>query len=269
MNIGKRIKELRTINNLTQEDLAKKLFVTRNAISKWETGKGLPNVESIKLLAKTFNVSTDYLINDEEYQELTIINTRELEFNKNLIYALILFVVFVLTGTVLPYFLLNYDPTGMLALFLIILPVIYIILGIAAALLKIKWPFVVISGAVAITPILLVWDMNSNSIVSPNFLVLYLLFLGVYFILNSLINKKIDKTLNQKLPKLFLLISLIITAVYLIQTIIEIIILIITPEASAAYYTPVVVNTVFYIIPLVLSYGLYFYYKYKLKTQDR
>ena len=44
MSVGDNIKKLRHENNLTQEELAKKIYVTRNAISKWEIDKGLPSI---------------------------------------------------------------------------------------------------------------------------------------------------------------------------------------------------------------------------------
>jgi transcriptional regulator with XRE-family HTH domain len=49
--IGKYIKELRLKNNLSQSDLAKKLSVTNQAISKWENGRGIPDVEMLKQLS--------------------------------------------------------------------------------------------------------------------------------------------------------------------------------------------------------------------------
>ena len=44
MNLGEKIKELRLKNNMTQDDLALKCYVTRNAVSKWENDKGYPNI---------------------------------------------------------------------------------------------------------------------------------------------------------------------------------------------------------------------------------
>jgi len=53
---------LRLEANLTQEQLAEKLFVSRVTVSKWETGRGYPNLDSIKLIAKIFSVSIDDLL---------------------------------------------------------------------------------------------------------------------------------------------------------------------------------------------------------------
>jgi transcriptional regulator with XRE-family HTH domain len=56
------IYELRTKNGLSQDDLAEKVFVTRQAVSRWETGETVPNTETLKLLSKLFNVSINTLL---------------------------------------------------------------------------------------------------------------------------------------------------------------------------------------------------------------
>lgn len=75
MKFSEKLKKLRQEHNLTQDDLAEKIYVTRTAISKWETDNGYPSIESLKMLAKLFNVTIDQLISDEdiknkEYLEL-------------------------------------------------------------------------------------------------------------------------------------------------------------------------------------------------------
>lgn len=55
-DIAKNIRRLRQKNGLTQEELAEKLFVTRQAVSNWETGKNQPDIELLKSLAETFEV---------------------------------------------------------------------------------------------------------------------------------------------------------------------------------------------------------------------
>ncbi len=56
------IYELRTKNGLSQDDLAEKVFVTRQAVSRWETGETVPGTETLKLLSKLFNVSINTLL---------------------------------------------------------------------------------------------------------------------------------------------------------------------------------------------------------------
>ncbi len=54
--------ELRTKNNLSQDELAEKVFVTRQAVSRWENGETIPNTETLKLLSKLFDVSINTLL---------------------------------------------------------------------------------------------------------------------------------------------------------------------------------------------------------------
>lgn len=56
------ITELRTKNGYTQDELAQKVFVTRQAVSRWELGETVPNVETLKLLSKLFDVSINTLL---------------------------------------------------------------------------------------------------------------------------------------------------------------------------------------------------------------
>ena len=56
------IYELRTKNGLSQDELAEKVFVTRQAVSRWENGETVPNTETLKLLSKQFNVSINTLL---------------------------------------------------------------------------------------------------------------------------------------------------------------------------------------------------------------
>lgn len=64
--IGAYIRELRIKNNLSQSQLAEKLSVTNQAISKWENGRGIPDIEMLKQLSIIFNVNVDELINGEK-----------------------------------------------------------------------------------------------------------------------------------------------------------------------------------------------------------
>ena len=54
--------ELRVKNGLSQDELAEKVFVTRQAVSRWETGETIPNIETLKLLSKLYNVSINTLL---------------------------------------------------------------------------------------------------------------------------------------------------------------------------------------------------------------
>ena len=63
--LGKKIQQLRKENGMSQEELASKLTISRQAISKWELGESMPDTENVVQLSKLFGVSTDYLLYDE------------------------------------------------------------------------------------------------------------------------------------------------------------------------------------------------------------
>ncbi|MBQ7689285.1 MAG: helix-turn-helix domain-containing protein [Clostridia bacterium] len=62
MNTKDVLFELRTKNGMSQDELAQKVFVTRQAVSRWETGETVPNTETLKLLSKLYNVSINTLL---------------------------------------------------------------------------------------------------------------------------------------------------------------------------------------------------------------
>ncbi len=66
MNIGDKVQQLRKGMGLSQEQLADIVGVSRQAISKWETGQCMPDLDNIVLLSKTFSVSTDSLLESEQ-----------------------------------------------------------------------------------------------------------------------------------------------------------------------------------------------------------
>lgn len=56
------LKSIRIKNNFTQDEMAEKLLVTRQAVSRWENGETEPNIESLKLLSTTFNISINTIL---------------------------------------------------------------------------------------------------------------------------------------------------------------------------------------------------------------
>lgn len=70
MEFNEKLQELRNRKGITQEELAQKLYVSRAAISKWESGRGYPNIDSLKTLAKFFDMTIDELLSGEELLNL-------------------------------------------------------------------------------------------------------------------------------------------------------------------------------------------------------
>ena len=73
MTLGGKIKKARTECGLTQEQLAAKMMLSRQAITKWEADKGIPDISNLKLLAKLLNVSIDYLLDDCKEIDISVI----------------------------------------------------------------------------------------------------------------------------------------------------------------------------------------------------
>lgn len=66
MEFNEKLQELRKQRGLTQEELAQALYVSRTAISKWESGRGYPNIDSLKTISKFFAVTIDELLSGDE-----------------------------------------------------------------------------------------------------------------------------------------------------------------------------------------------------------
>ena len=69
MDTGRKIQNLRTARGMTQEELAEKLAVSRQAVSHWESGGAMPDTAAIQSLCSIFDVSADYLIGAEGSDE--------------------------------------------------------------------------------------------------------------------------------------------------------------------------------------------------------
>ena len=66
MEFNEKLQQLRKQKGLTQEELAQMLYVSRTAVSKWESGRGYPNIESLKQIARIFSVSVDRLLSTDD-----------------------------------------------------------------------------------------------------------------------------------------------------------------------------------------------------------
>jgi transcriptional regulator with XRE-family HTH domain len=76
MDFNTKLQQLRTKKGLTQEQLAEKVCVSRVAVSKWEAGRGYPNLDSLKMLAKVFDVSIDSLLSSEELLDIAEVHRK-------------------------------------------------------------------------------------------------------------------------------------------------------------------------------------------------
>ena len=86
MNFSEKLLTLRKANELTQEQLAEKLDVSRQSISKWESGQATPELDKIVALSAIFNVTTDYLLKSSEIDDLSV-KTEMLEKQQQLMFV--------------------------------------------------------------------------------------------------------------------------------------------------------------------------------------
>ena len=90
MEFSQKLQKLRKEKGLTQEELAKELFVSRTAISKWESAKGYPNIDSLKEISKFFSVTIDDLLSGEEILTIAEQDNKEKQTHiKNLVFGLL------------------------------------------------------------------------------------------------------------------------------------------------------------------------------------
>lgn len=84
MDISKQIKKYRLDSKLSQEDLAEKVFVTRQTISNWENGKNYPDINSLVLLSDLFDISLDILVKGDLEEMKEEIRTEDIKrFNRD------------------------------------------------------------------------------------------------------------------------------------------------------------------------------------------
>lgn len=79
MEFNEKLQELRKKKGLTQEELAHTLYVSRTAVSKWESGRGYPNIDSLKVIARFFGVTIDELLSGDELLTIAEEDTKQKE----------------------------------------------------------------------------------------------------------------------------------------------------------------------------------------------
>ncbi len=139
MELKDKIQKIRKDNGLTQEQFANAIFVTRTAVSKWETGRGVPGIESLKMIAKIYKLSLDELLNANEVIEVAENENKENLRRYSLIFDGILNIC-ALLGLVLPlykaesggafYSVPLYEISGWLTILYWIFPILTFLSGV-------------------------------------------------------------------------------------------------------------------------------------------
>lgn len=73
MKLSEKIKEIRKMQNLTQEQFAEKIFISRNAVAKWESDRGYPDIQNLITISEVFEISLDDLIKNDKKLKTKII----------------------------------------------------------------------------------------------------------------------------------------------------------------------------------------------------
>ena len=169
MELSEKIQTLRKKRGLTQEEFANMLFVSRTAVSKWETGRGIPSMDSLQMIAKIFNLTLDSLISADEIivvaKNENKAKIRRLKFNVTALLniAVILTVILPIYKTQLNgvfYSVPLYSINGWLTIVFWLLTALLAIMGFAQILIckydnpKLKFTTVIISDIINIFAVL-------------------------------------------------------------------------------------------------------------------
>lgn len=133
MNFAEKIFNLRKSRNMTQEQLAEQLNVSRQSISKWESGQATPELEKVVAMSQIFEVTIDYLLKPSEIDELSVkteilekqqeqLLSRENKRNKLLrciMYSLGVYLIFFVVYIIGHFYFEIWNPGAILAEFLI------------------------------------------------------------------------------------------------------------------------------------------------------
>ncbi|MBC2262790.1 helix-turn-helix transcriptional regulator [Listeria sp. FSL L7-0091] len=97
MGIADRIKQLRKGNELSQEELAEKIGVSRQAISKWETEKSFPDIENLLIISEVFKINLDELIKgDSKFEQKLVVDGNTRKWHLLVIFFLLSILVYII-----------------------------------------------------------------------------------------------------------------------------------------------------------------------------
>ena len=259
--LSDKIKKYRKENNLTQEELASKLFVTRNAVSKWENDNGYPSIDTLKDLAKLMNLTIDDLLGEDDIKTLAVTNHNLLSKYKKYFSNIMVFISYTLVATLIPHLLLQYDPTAIYVYSLIIAPVTFIILGVITPLYNKQILNTFIAGALSITPILIYFETHTNTVIYYYEIIYYLIFIASYFLMLKVLKINLKNNINKIIKWIALSLLIFLSITYLILCIISFISY--NESYSAPIYTQSLIYTFIFIVPIIICIIIYLVFKNK------
>lgn len=212
--IGSFIKELRTQKNITQKELAEKIGVTDKAVSRWETGKGIPDVSLLIPLSNVLGITVNELLIGEKVEEEkkiekceeTIINTltqskKRISTLHKMIYALFAAVeaaaIYGITLTAQPS-----DAMGLLlGLAFIVTPIVSLLLGLTKLNIRLKLLFPWIVLLLFIPSNFFYWDVNTSFEIAALYGMAHLIFSYLSVIIGTGITKLISAVISKMKEK--------------------------------------------------------------------
>ncbi len=259
--LSEKIKKYRLDNNLTQEELAAKLFVTRNAVSKWENDNGYPNIETLKDIAKLLNITIDELLGDDDIKTITI-NTNE-KLNKYKIYGanILVFILYSLVAILIPHLMFESDPTSPMAYCLFIAPITFIVLGLITPFYNKNMLHSFIASALSITPILIYFEVETKVVMYSWEIVYYILFIISYCIMLMILKINLKSNINKIIKNISLSLLIFLSITYLVLCLISFITY--NESYSAPIYTEPFVYTLIFIVPILITTFTYIIFKKK------
>ncbi len=228
MSLGEKIKQLRLDKNMTQDDLAKVCYVSRNAVSKWENDKGYPNIDSIKILSQVFHITIDDLLNNEDIIQVTSsIIEEHIKQQKKFKYLkyFCLIVLYLIFQIGLRVTLLSSDPTGGLSYGFIFGPMSMLFLGVIIGGCSKKHYELLILGIISLLLTLIIEsiiEIYSNSrwmVCDLVYHILYLLSANITLFFKHIKIIYINKDINKIISASILIVAFILFMFLLLRSI--------------------------------------------------
>lgn len=259
--LSEKIKKYRTDNNLTQEEFAAKLFVTRNAVSKWENDNGYPNIDTLKDIAKLLNITIDELLGEDDVKTIAINTNEKLNKYKNYASNVLVFILYALVAILIPHFMFTVDPTSPMAYCLFIGPISIIILGLVTPFYNKNMLYSFIAAALAITPILIYFEVATKVVVYPWEIVYYVFFIISYCIMLKIQKINLKRNINKMIKSISLGMLIFLSIAYVALCIISFVRY--DNSYSAPIYTQASFYTIVFIVPIIVSTLLFIVFRKK------
>ncbi len=259
--LSEKLKKYRADNNLTQEEFAAKLFVTRNAVSKWENDNGYPNIDTLKDIAKLLNVTIDELLGDDDVKTIAIKTNEKLNKYKSYASNILVFISYALIAILIPHWMFTVDPTSPMAYGLFIAPITFIILGLVTPFYNKNMLHSFIAAALAITPILIYFEVATKVVIYPWEIVYYVLFVISYCIMLKIQKINLKSNINKMIKSISLGMLIFLSISYAVLCIISFVKY--DESYSAPFYTQSLFYTLIFIVPIIASILIYIIFRKK------